>query len=145
MFGMMQDSIKFEWDDDENSPNSIEKHELLNEIPSIINSAIREGIPAKRFRDIFKNFITDKESIEEIKTAIVKIKDENEDITWKEIKSEMDEVSEEEKWENELKIIFNKLNNFPSASDWAKNHNNYLIKIKEKIEKHLKVIDISNE
>lgn len=144
LIGMKKDSISFEWEDEEQNPESIEKHELLNEIPTILDSAAREGIQAKQFRNIFKRFVQDKE-IEEIRSTLEKITDKNEDVTWKEIQGEMEEIGEEQKWRDELQAVFNKLDNFPSASDWATKCKDELNKIKDKVKKHLKVIEISNE
>jgi hypothetical protein len=138
LIGMKKNSIRFEWEDEQTS-ETIEKQELLNTIPTIINSAVKEGIQAKQFRDIFKNFIKDEKSLEDIKSKIDKIIDDNEDTSWKDIEAGMEE-GEEEQWKFELNLILKKLNNFPSAADWALNLENELNRIQEKIIKHLNTI-----
>lgn len=114
--------------------------EILSDIPSLIKHAHLQGLNTKQFRDIIIDVSKNNSSSEEFNLLIKEILDPNSETSLISLKNNLKIKSDKDQWEDDLKTIFEKISNFPIVSDWAIDLKEILEKIKEKTDKHLKII-----
>lgn len=114
------DPKTFDFLDDEEEG---EQHQdFLSDADKMINTAIQENLNSKQFRDVFKKVVDKHKTFEIVYDAIKRIINKNEDDTWRQYMLEVEkEKSSEDKWDEELKKIIKKLQDYPCVADWAKN------------------------
>jgi hypothetical protein len=115
--------------------------EIISQIPNLIKHALNQGIHTKPFRDIILDISRNHKTSEDFNTIIREILDSESNISLVSLKNNIQNKSDKEQWEDDLKNILVKISTFPNASDWARDLKDNLMSIQEKINKHISVID----
>lgn len=131
---------ELEWEDEKSS-------EVIPLIPELIKTATAQGFSTKKFRDIFRKFIqqscSDDEVHEDIVSTLREVVDVDEDRGFHNLIDTEERNDIEEEWDIYLTNIEAHLKTFPALADWAINKVTLLERLSKQIEK-LKTVTEKN-
>jgi len=130
--GLSEDLI---WDDQKSE-------ELIPLIGDLINTATREGVNTKDFRNYIKKIIENTAERDDVINKITSFtEDDNEDTLVNAINDTNPDVTETE-WSVKIKSADKSISEFPANSDWAGNFKPQLETLSRKVDKIIKMIDV---
>lgn len=136
IIGMSPETYEFISNDEEDEYYE----EILSDIPGLIKHALSQGLNTKQFRDVIIDISKNNVTSEDFNLIIKEILDPASETSLVSLKNNLKIKSDKDQWEDDLKNILEKISSFPIVSDWAIDFKEILKKIKEKTDKHLKII-----
>ncbi|WP_156576504.1 hypothetical protein [Bacillus luti] len=153
-FGLVEEKLEFEWTFDEETlldlyPDSDLKRELLIDMPSIIESADKDGLNTKQFRDALVHIVNkNSNNLEDVKVELFSLTQNDRTIKWTTIYESMKEdsgISQEEQWKAKLKAIQKELTVTPLTADWIINIEEELIRINKIVTESIEMLKVKKK